>query len=141
MNEKTPISTPEYYRRLQAQDCRSQSVCYWPEEDPCTYEYTIKARDFLAGGVYLIRYVSPGRDRLLAWYDPQANPITASELAENPGFVREVLDGWYQESWVPSPRLSWLLCIARAVTVESWSMAFIASCGSRRRVRPTRLCG
>ena len=101
MNERTPPPTAEFYRRLEAQDCRSQSVRYWPEQDPRTYEYTISAKDFLAGGVYLPRHASPGRNRLLPWYDPRANPITARELAENPGFVREVLDGWYQEELGP----------------------------------------
>ena len=101
MNSRTPIPTPEFYRRLEARDGRPLCVRSWPGEDPETYEYPATVAEFLSEAVYLPRHVSPGGDKLLPWDDPQANPISAGELAKNPDFVREVLDGWYQEELGP----------------------------------------
>ena len=94
LSEPIPISTVEYYSRLQAEDCRTLSARSWPGQGARTHEYLVSAADFLAGDVYLVRFVDRSRTRIVAWDDPQAAPITVREFARHPEFVREVLEDW-----------------------------------------------
>ena len=147
MNEKTPISIPEFYRRLQAQDGRPLSVRSWPGQDPETYEYTATVAEFLSEAIYLPRHVNPGGDRLLPWDHPQANPITARELAENPVFVREVLDDWYQEELGPITQAELAVlhcsgCDRRIIADGVHRVLWIATQGSANAtLRVTELSG
>ena len=98
------VTSCEWWTRVRA-NCGTISGHYWPTSAAEAYEYTCKATDFDSASIYLVRFTTRDRSRIVDWSHSEATPITIREFCQNSQFVKDLLGNWGNGTPVRSAQL------------------------------------